>query len=60
MVFPLTPQPAHPNSPPDHEDDGVDITLIQWMLTLSPQQRLELLKSHNQAVQQLRHAFSRL
>ena len=28
---------------PDYSEDGVDLTLIRWMLTLTPAERLEFL-----------------
>jgi hypothetical protein len=31
--------------PPTHSDDGVDLTLIRWMLSLTPAERLEVLQS---------------
>ena len=30
----------------DYSEDGVDLTLIRWMLSLTPAERLELLQSH--------------
>jgi len=30
---------------PTHSDDGVDLTLIRWMLSLTPAERLEVLQS---------------
>ena len=29
---------------PDYSDDGVDLTLIRWMLSLTPAERLQFLK----------------
>jgi hypothetical protein len=29
---------------PDDDDDGVDVTLIRWMLSLSPEDRLAVLQ----------------
>jgi hypothetical protein len=29
---------------PEPEDDGVDVTLIRWMLSLSPEERLAALQ----------------
>lgn len=36
-------------------DDGVDVTLIQWMLSLSPEQRLEALQGFVDSVVELTH-----
>jgi len=30
---------------PDYSEDGVDLTLIRWMLSLTPTDRLEVLQS---------------
>jgi hypothetical protein len=30
----------------DYSEDGVDLTLIRWMLSLTPAERLEVLQSH--------------
>ena len=29
-----------------HSEDGVDLTLIRWMLSLTPAERLEVLQGH--------------
>jgi len=31
---------------PDYSEDGVDLSLIRWMLSLTPAQRLEFLEDH--------------
>lgn len=41
---------------PSHSEDGVDLTLIRWMLSLTPAQRLEVLQQHNRAIARLRDA----
>ncbi|MHB1424161.1 MAG: hypothetical protein ACYC3I_13375 [Gemmataceae bacterium] len=51
-----TPQEAGVSDRPSHSDDGVDLTLIRWMLSLTPLQRLEVLQQHNQALARLRDA----
>ena len=30
----------------DYSPDGVDLTLIRWMLSLTPAQRIELFEQH--------------
>lgn len=30
----------------DYSEDGVDLTLIRWMLSLSPAERLDVLQGH--------------
>ena len=37
-------------------DDGVDLTLIRWMLSLSPDERLQVLQGSVQAIMRLRGA----
>lgn len=37
-----------------HSDDGVDLTLIRWMLSLTPEQRLEALQSAVQGILEIR------
>ena len=34
----------------DYSPDGVDLTLIRWMLSLTPAERLAFLEDHLQAV----------
>lgn len=41
---------------PTHSPDGVDLTLIRWMLSLTPAERLEVLQQHLRAVARLRDA----
>ena len=42
---------------PDYGDDGVDLTLIRWMLSLTPTERLEVLQRHVNSVLKLRAAL---
>jgi hypothetical protein len=39
---------------PDTNDEGVDLTLIRWMLTLSPAQRVEHIEGVAQSLRELR------
>lgn len=44
-----TPRPNHPDDQPpptEYGEDGIDLTLIRWMLSLTPAQRLEALEQH--------------
>ena len=41
-------------SPPEESPDGVDLTLIQWTLSLTPLQRLELLQDWVDGLAELR------
>ena len=43
-----------PPEEPARSEDGVDLTLIRWMLSLTPAQRLDVLQSHQQALESLR------
>ncbi|MBN2431646.1 MAG: hypothetical protein JXQ27_09230 [Acidobacteria bacterium] len=52
------PPPASPDLPadqPDFSPEGVDLTLIRWMLTLTPAQRLEVLQSTIASLQRMKH-----
>ena len=40
-------------------DDGVDLTLIRWMLSLTPVERLEVLQSNIRSLEPLRGAADR-
>ena len=40
-------------------DDGVDVTLIRWMLSLSPRQRLLVLQQNVRSILRLRDARSK-
>lgn len=39
---------------PTHSPEGIDLTLIRWMLSLTPEERLEVLQSTVQSIQRLR------
>jgi hypothetical protein len=34
----------------EYSDDGVDLTLIRWMLSLTPAERLQVLENHVNAI----------
>jgi len=54
-----SPTPADPVSARDsstHSPDGVDLTLIRWMLSLSYEQRLRVLQTNLRSLQRLRRA----
>jgi hypothetical protein len=51
---------AHPpleeaSAEPTHSEDGVDLTLIRWMLSMTPSQRLDTLQGFVNAVSRVRH-----
>jgi hypothetical protein len=49
------PREVVPSLPPStHSEDGVDLTLIRWMLSLSPAERLQVLQENVAAILRLR------
>jgi hypothetical protein len=42
---------------PEYSDDGVDLTLIRWMLSLTPRERLEVLQDQVDSLLTLREKF---
>jgi hypothetical protein len=38
--------PAEPAPKPEYSEDGVDLALIRWMLSLTPAERLACLEQH--------------
>jgi hypothetical protein len=54
------PTPAPPQETlPTHSEDGVDLTLIRWMLSLTPLERLRYLQRTVGSILRLRNARSR-
>ena len=43
---------------PTHSPDGVDLTLIRWMLSLTPAERLQVLQRHLRSILKIRAANS--
>ncbi len=39
---------------PDRSEDGVDVSLIRWMLSLTPGERLEILQDHLNSILEIR------
>ena len=39
---------------PTHSEDGVDLTLLHWMLSLTPAERLQVLQQSVQSLVRLR------
>jgi len=51
----MTPiQPHEQNDPPMYSEDGVDLTLIRWMLSLTPSERLQVLQRNVWSILRLR------
>ena len=40
----------------DNRDDVIDVTLIRWMLSLTPTERLKTLQQHIQSIMRFRNA----
>jgi hypothetical protein len=45
--------PAAQSGQIDYSDDGVDLTLIRWMLSLTPSERLQVLQQNVQSLARL-------
>ena len=43
-----------PQPQTDYSEDGVDLTLIRWMLSLTPAERLQFLQNHVDAILTIR------
>jgi len=41
---------------PAYSEDGVDLTLIRWMLSLAPTERLNVLQENLLSIARLKHA----
>ena len=50
------PDKFYDKNPPVYSDDGVDLTLIRWMLSLTPAERLQVLQQNANAIAELRNA----
>jgi hypothetical protein len=44
---------------PEYSEDGVDLSLIRWMLSLTPAERLELLEQSVNEIQAIRELNAR-
>ncbi len=45
---------AEENERPQVTDDGVDLTLIRWFLSLTPAERLQTLQNYVESVSRIR------
>jgi len=45
---------SYPGMGSNYGKDGVDVTLIRWMLSLSPLERLQVLQQHLNSINHLR------
>ena len=53
---PVTKQEPKLEIEPTHSPDGVDLTLIRWMLSLTPAERLQVLQQSVESLLSLRDA----
>jgi hypothetical protein len=49
------PEPLADSRPPAESPEGVDLTLIEWTLSLTPRERLDLLQDWVDGLAELRH-----
>jgi hypothetical protein len=57
-VFPVAedPTPSGPGVLPSYSEDGVDLTLIRWMLGMTPDERLQVLQDAVNSILDMRDA----
>lgn len=55
MLRPSQASPEESIPVPETSPEGVDLSLIRWMLSLTPTQRLETLQGFIDSVEALRH-----
>ena len=55
-----SPAPVVPESPSQHPkaDDGIDVTLVRWSLSLTPKERLDVLQANADALARFQDAAS--
>ena len=54
-------EPADSNPvPPDYNEEGVDLTLIDWMLSLTPGERIQVLQEAASSLTRLRDAATQV
>jgi hypothetical protein len=46
----LVDNPVTTEDEPAYSEDGIDLTLVRWMLSLTPEERLDLLQDNLNAV----------
>jgi hypothetical protein len=51
---PATSEFQAPADQPTHSEEGVDLTLIRWMLSLTPTERLQVLQQNVRLILRLR------
>ena len=53
------PDDLYVNNPPEYDDDGVNLTLIKWFLSLTPAERLQALQQSIRSIEKMREARRR-
>jgi len=53
MLYPSEKQQPAKNEQQSYSEDGVDLTLIRWMLSLTPSERLQVLQQNVQSLTRL-------
>jgi hypothetical protein len=48
-----------PPAEAEYSADGVDLSLIRWMLSLTPAERLQVLQRHVDAIEEIRKLNAR-
>lgn len=51
---------VHEGERPAYSEDGVDLTLIRWMLSLTPSERLDVLQQYAESAWSLQNAREKL
>ena len=51
---PLSEEAFSPDSTQTYSKDGVDLSLIRWMLSMTPTQRLQVLQQNIRSIMRLR------
>jgi hypothetical protein len=46
-------QDLPPELQPDYSKDGVDLSLVRWMLSLTPAERLQALEQHSAGLEEM-------
>ena len=50
---------ARKSRKPERRQDGVDMTLLRWMLSLTPAERLRAVQSHARSITRLRAGLTK-
>src|SRR6266849_6632392 len=53
------PDDLYVNNPPEYDDDGVNLTLLKWFLSLRPAERLQALQQSIRSIEKMRETRCR-